>query len=393
MAIAGRMGGQSVPERRAELVPTRPRTHTSGPLVVRWRSAAAAAPRSAGNEPATGGARRRRGQRCRGFLRARPFLTRLCKCRPHPAVNGLVRGNNGPGRGAGAVRGVRLGIWSGMGAIAVFSFAVVLPGRERLPFPVYLAIALPATALALAFAIAPPGVIPGPNRSRLFYAWSLMGVGLISGTVALTGGGRSDLYLLYTVSLLFAANFYVVRAQVVLGLITAGAYTTTVAATGWHISLSVFLVRISVMALVTLMAGYMAAEKDRIAAESARRASLLAAVTTAARYVNVLEPSQVLQAVTEALGHLGLGWGQVALIDEETATYRIVHGVGVPREYANATPPASAGIVGMVREARATVHLDVESAANYVVPVLDARSNFTAILGSPLWVDGPWPAP
>jgi diguanylate cyclase (GGDEF)-like protein len=290
--------------------------------------------------------------------------------------------------GPETVRRVRLGAISTAGAVCVFGFAALFPGPEHISLWLFLALAVPAIALAVAMALATPAMLAKPVRQLYFYAWTAAGVVLISAAVGLTGGGRSNLYLLYTIILLFAACFYTRVVQVAYGVMCAGGYILTLTITRWDMPLSPMLVRGSVMVLVAVMGSYMAAEKDRMANESDRRAALLRAVAGAARDVNLVEVFQSLESVTQALGELGLAWGHVSLIDETAGTYRIVQGRRIPQQYLDANPPLTAGIVGMVYQARSTVTLGPKDAPAYVVPVLDVSRPLTSVIGSPLWVDG-----
>jgi diguanylate cyclase (GGDEF)-like protein len=282
---------------------------------------------------------------------------------------------------------VRLGIWNTMAAIAVVSVFEFLPGPARLSVPLYLSLMVPALVVMAGVAMVPRARLAGRNGYHLLFAWSLVDIVLITMAVGFTGGGRSALYLLYALTCLFVSSYYPLWAQATVGMVTAACYVVALAATGWHIADSTLLIRVSVIALVTFMGSSVAAEKDHNAAESARRASLLAAVAAAARDVNVLDSGQVIRAVINATDLLGVGWAHVSLIDEESGTWRMIEARGIPREYMDAAPSITEGIVGMVCRKKATVMLSDESAHNYVVPVL-SQSGLSAVIGSPLWVDG-----
>ena len=292
------------------------------------------------------------------------------------------------GNGTGAERRARLGAWASAGGVVVFTMAVALPGPEHLRLGLFLAVATPACLLALAFVLAAKTLDESPNRFFFFYGWNVATVALISAAVALTGGGKSVLYLLYAGTLIVAAAYYPTAVQCVLGAAVVAAYTAAVAVDGWDITGAALLVRTSTMALVFVMTSAIAREKDRIARESARRASLLTAVTGVARDMNLLEGDKVFESVAVALGQLGFGRSHVSLLDEATGTYRLVHSKGVPEAYTMSSPPSTAGIVGMVREAKGTIILDGEGLKDYLVPVLNTPVEAAALIGSPLWVDG-----
>lgn len=283
---------------------------------------------------------------------------------------------------------VKLGAWDMLAALALISAVQFLPGTDHMPLVAYLAVAVTILAMATAGLVGSEHVSDGDHRRKLFYVWSLANVALVSVTVGFSGGGRSELYVLYVLTSLFHASYYTRRVQAWLAAATAIGYGAALAANGWDMPLSTLLVRVSVIALVAVTGSFVAAEKDRVTAESARRAALLRAVAATAREVNVADPGQVLAVVVDALRELGLLWGHVAVIDHEAGTYQLVKTLNIPEEYASARPPMTAGLVGLVWEARSTVVLSGEAAKTYVVPVLEERAGLTAVIGTPLWADG-----
>ncbi len=284
---------------------------------------------------------------------------------------------------------MRLGAYNTAGASVVLTAYEFLADPRPMQLWVY-AVVLAVVAVVLGSVFAGYRHLVDRRRALgALYAWTIIDVLLVGATVALSGGGRSSLYLMYGLTSVFAVSYYPRRSQVLLGALTLASYAGALAVDGWNVSPATLTVRVSVIALVAVMGGFIAAEKDRLAGESMRRAHLLEAVTTAAREVNVLDVSRVLAAVVRGLDELGLEWAHVSLIDETSGTYHMVHAQGIPEEYLRAATPVGSGIVGLVYRRRGTVLLDRDEALHYVVPVLNQRApELTAVIGSPLWLDG-----
>jgi diguanylate cyclase (GGDEF)-like protein len=310
---------------------------------------------------------------------------------PHSLLPRAVKRNVGLGDARSedpeVLKAVRLGIWTSLAAAVILTVIRWLPGVKHLSMPVYLSILVPSLLIVAAVALLPKRHFRGRSAYHLLYAWAIIDVGFVTLLVGLTGGGHSELYLLYALTSLFVTSCYPPVGQLAVGAVTAAAYASVLAATGWHISPATLFLRASILALVAITAGSIAAEKDRNAKESDRRASLLVAVASVAREVNILDASDVFDAVIDVICELGMTAGHVSLIDDVSGTYRMINARGIPREYLEARPQASEGIVGLVRQARATVSLDQDQAKDYIVPVT-SQTGLTAVMGSPLWVDG-----
>lgn len=290
-------------------------------------------------------------------------------------------------RSADIATAVGLGTWTTLGAIAVLCTVCALPGADHLSLVAYFALLVPALVGTGGMALLPRSALADRHVRWALYTWSVAGIGFISVLVYLTGGSRSHLYLLYALTSTFVTCCYRRRGQLVLHGLTVAAYLAVLAALGWHVGASTLLVRVVILGLVTFMATRIATDKEKLAQVALRRAALLAKVAATAREVNVLDADRVCEAVVEVVCELGMQAGHISLFNEAAGTYHMISSQGIPAEYAEAHPPVTAGIVGMVRQARATVALDQESARQYVVPVV-AESNLSAVMGSPLWVDG-----
>src|SRR6185503_10862106 len=113
---------------------------------------------------------------------------------------------------------------------------------------------------------------------------------LVSFAVAATGGGRSDLFLLYTLTTLFFVASYPPIAQIALLIFTAASYSIVLVVTGWEITTGALVARLSILAVLAYLAGYLSKELlSRVQAEAAARdeandrAGLMSGVVKAGR--------------------------------------------------------------------------------------------------------------
>ncbi|HET9061519.1 MAG TPA: GGDEF domain-containing protein [Acidimicrobiales bacterium] len=286
-------------------------------------------------------------------------------------------------------KAVRLGAYVTACALALVSVYELVPRHRPMPLDDYGVVIGLALVSVTAIVMAGDRVLALRHAEYFLYAWSVADVAVIGAAVAWSGGGRSSVYLLFILTSLFSVSYYPVRAQVLIGIATAACYLCALAVTGWGVDESLVIMRLSIIGLVSLLGSTISSEKQRLGDESERRASLLATVATTAREVNVLDASKVLQAVVDGAARLGLEWSHVSLIDETSATYRIVAARSIPDEYLKANPPVTSGMMGLVYRSRETIRLSRDDAAQYVVPVIGRNApELTGVIGAPLWVDG-----
>lgn len=283
----------------------------------------------------------------------------------------------------------RLGSYTTACALVLVTAYEFVSDERPLSAPGYGVIIGVMLAVLVGTGLSETRIIATRHAEHVMYAWSAAYVGVVGATVALSGGGTSEAYLLFALTLLLCTSYYPVRGQVAVGILTATSYLSALAASGWNIEGAVVVVRLGILGLVLLLGSSISTDKRRFGDESERRASLLATVAGAAKEVNVLDASKVLQAVIDGVSQLGLEWTHVSLIDDDTGTYRMVAALGIPDEYLKATPPVTAGIMGLVYRNRDTVVLSGQQAREYVVPVISTSApDLTGVIGTPLWVDG-----
>jgi signal transduction histidine kinase len=293
------------------------------------------------------------------------------------------------------LRTVRIGILTTVLALACLVVFPMLPGHPPIHRGPYLALMVAALAGAL--------IVWAMPWRRMFergvglwalYAWSVLDIALVSAAIGISGGGRSEVWIMYGLTTLFFAASYPLSGQLVLLGATLASYATVVAATGWHLSVAAFFIRTSGVALVLFMASFLSRELMRQMVahsesreESERRARALESVTASARKMSMLDPDQVLDIVVDAVIDLGFEAANLCVFDDDVATYRVVSPRGLPPEYANAVHPAARGMSGLVIANGRTVVVDDYAERPEAVSAL-AAAGFRSVVASPIWSEG-----
>lgn len=143
---------------------------------------------------------------------------------------------------------------------------------------------------------------------------------------------------------------------------------------------------VGIMGIIGLVAGVMAENlsRERVAAE--RRAFLVATVASVGRRTT-LDPDEVPGIVMDACQQLGFEAGGIALYDESSRTYRVVHARGLPDEYIRTTHPLSMGLVGQVYKERRTLAVSDYAQFEFGVPRL-REAGLRAVVAAPVWSAG-----
>jgi signal transduction histidine kinase len=143
---------------------------------------------------------------------------------------------------------------------------------------------------------------------------------------------------------------------------------------------------VGIMGIIGLVAGVMAGNLSREREAAERRALLVATVASVGRR-STLDPDEVLSTVVDACRHLGFEAGGIALFDEASRTYRIVHARNLPDEFVRTTHPITEGLVGQVHEERRTLTVSDYGLFSGAVPQLRG-AGFRAVVASPVWSGG-----
>jgi signal transduction histidine kinase len=232
------------------------------------------------------------------------------------------------------LRQVRVGVVAT--GLTVAALGVSYFGFERAPFHrVGLALVLIiAAAGGACIAALPWARLFETTGMRFLYVWSVADIVLISFAIAATGGGRSDLFLLYTLTTFFFVASYPPFAQLALLMFTAASYTAVMVFTAWQITAGALVARLSILAVLAYLAGYLSKELlDRVRSEAAarqeadERAAFMSGVVKAGRDMT-LDPSQVVEVALNAVGGLGFRDAAFVALREDGSVSHVVESRG-----------------------------------------------------------------
>jgi signal transduction histidine kinase len=95
----------------------------------------------------------------------------------------------------------------------------------------------------------------------------------------------------------------------------------------------------------------------------------------------------VLVHVVDAVIDIGFDAANLCVFSEDGKTYRVVHGRGLPPEYAEGVHPANIGMASLVRDEGTTVVLNDYAGDPRGVPAL-REVGFRAVIAAPIWDQG-----
>jgi K+-sensing histidine kinase KdpD len=284
------------------------------------------------------------------------------------------------------LRQVRVGVVAT--GLTVAALGVSYFGFERAPFHrVGLALVLViAAAGGACIAALPWARLFETTGMRLLYVWSVADIVLISFAVAATGGGRSDLFLLYTLTTFFFVASYPPIAQLALVIFTAASYTAVMILTGWQITAGALVARLSILAVLAYLAGYLSKELlDRVQSEAAarqeadERAAFMSGVVKAGRDMT-LDPSQVVEVALNAVGGLGFGDAAFVALHEDGSVSHVVESRGRFDDDGPVSSDPALDVIDLVVTQGETV---------VVAGLRDGLPDGPAIrVGGPVWVGG-----
>jgi diguanylate cyclase (GGDEF)-like protein/PAS domain S-box-containing protein len=261
---------------------------------------------------------------------------------------------------------IRQGLVESAAVIALVGTAMALPGHPPVDGP-YLIAVLAGTAVTTgALAAVLSRLADGSLATVGFVAWACIDCAAIASGVAVTGGARSDLYLVYLVLAVFQSGASFPRvARVVSTGLSVASYLVALAVTGWHLGASSLLLRVGMLVLVAwgvdMLSGELVAElrgQVVLLLGSQRRAALWRQVASLGGSLDVLDPGTVWDWVMSATAALGFTSASVAVIDHDRGEYRVERSFGLPAAFTGSVHPWSVGMVGAVLGANGTCVVD-----------------------------------
>jgi K+-sensing histidine kinase KdpD len=292
------------------------------------------------------------------------------------------------------LRAVRVGLAATALVLASMTALLVLPVDgtiAREPFAATLAV---ATLVAVAIRLAPWHRLLLERGPLLLYVWSIADIALISVVVTITGGARSEFYVLYALTTVFFAACYPIRVQIVMLGITAAGYLTALVAVGGTLAPGTLVFRLGAIGAVFLIASFLSRELIRQVdahGEARRRAErwaeLLSSVAAAARSTT-LEPERVLEVALRAIPELGFETAAICSVDETEHVVTVVRAVGpsdgpttgaeLALTDADGNPIVGSGTTALLHDYDRRPDAD---------PLLRA-AGLTAVAVAPIWVAG-----
>jgi signal transduction histidine kinase len=287
---------------------------------------------------------------------------------------------------------VRIGVLATALAIAALAVLPFVGGEPEIDTGPYAVLLVAGTIGAALVAVLPwSRLLQTGAGDYLFYLWSAFDILLIALAAAASGGGRSPAVLLYFATTLFFVSSYPRVGQAVLLVLTYAAWIAMLAATGESPGGGVLVLQFASLGVVAFLGSFLSGELVQqmralagTRSESQRRAKLLETVAGAASSINVLDPEEVLANVVGAVIELGFDAANLCVFEDDGAHYRVVHGRGLPKEYAEGVHPATLGMPALVREQRTTVVVNDYAADPRGVPRL-RDVGFRAVVASPIW--------
>ena len=238
-------------------------------------------------------------------------------------------------------------------------------------------------------------ILARPNGRALAWLWALGGVGLVEIGVYITGGGASELFVMLVAVICFQAGpIYPVAVEILVNVVAVAGYAAVLVAKPNGITAANAGFRLVILAATALGVGLLAAEVTkglRLQQERRqrvdRRVDLWRKVSDLVYRIDAPDTDAVLAAVVDALSTFDLESADICIVDEESATYRILHSRGLPDEYATGVHPTDTGMVGRVIAAGDTVVEHDYSSLPDAVTALGAEG-YRAVAAVPVRANG-----
>ena len=155
------------------------------------------------------------------------------------------------------LKSIRGGVITSTFVLLVLVLYALLPGHGLENRNACLILILVGAALTAVSAVFPWHRVVGRRFDRaLIYGWAFGLLALIDTGIAISGGARSQLFIVLVVLMVFLGGpYYSIRSGIILNLVAIGGYVITLAATGWGINSATLAFRIGMMASAALAVG------------------------------------------------------------------------------------------------------------------------------------------
>ena len=160
------------------------------------------------------------------------------------------------------LRAVQIGIWATILVLFTGFVFMVLYGAERSIPPVAFGSLLIVGSAGAAIVIRLPWrkLLQTGKSIWAFHIWSIANIVMISVAVALTGGPKSDLFIVYSLTTVFFAVVFPRRDQIALLALTVVSYIAVVQLHGFEIAPSALLIRMGFQGILAFLGSFLAKE-------------------------------------------------------------------------------------------------------------------------------------
>lgn len=175
------------------------------------------------------------------------------------------------------IRTVRIGVRSSLMVLIGLAVFPLLPTNGIESLPAYVAIlAAAAGGVALVHLVQWDHYLGSSIGYGILYLWSVVDIVLITLAVGVTGGGESEMFLLYVLTTIFFAVAYPRDSKIPLLGFTIACYLLVLNVTKAEIDPSDLFLKVWILASLALLSSFLASELVRLVAAEHRVASQLA---------------------------------------------------------------------------------------------------------------------
>jgi len=162
------------------------------------------------------------------------------------------------------LRSIRVGVLVPALTVASLVTLLFLPGRGALETGPFLFVLGAATGGGALIALLPWKRLFETGVGNLFlYIWSVADIVMVSVGIAVSGGGRSELFVVYGLTTLFFAAAYPPRSRPLLLLFTFASYGTVLAVTHSDIQAAPVFIRLASLFIMMILGRFLSRELMR----------------------------------------------------------------------------------------------------------------------------------
>ena len=291
------------------------------------------------------------------------------------------------------LRSVRIGLLVTVLVIAVLILLPFLPNQAHIQIVPYLGVLTAGAAGGVVIALLPwEGLFERGVGMYVLYGWSAVDILLVSVGIAVSGGGRSEMFLIYGLTTVFFGISYPLAGQAALLAFTFACYLVALGTTGWQVDAAALLARLSSLFILTVLTSFLSRElmvqvsaQEQSRQNAERWAALLSTVAESAHSMT-LDPERVFEVALDSILGLGFQRGAVCVLDEDGRTYRVLQAHGLPPDVAARLDPAALAVTSLVLQTGKPVVVDDERWEGALPLVQDA--GLVSMVAAPIWAEG-----